>query len=90
MIDLGAALHVGGARRRARRIIVAACAVIAVAADASAADIKAGRQKALQCQACHGLDGQAKLPDSANLAGQNEVYLVKALKDSAAARARTT
>jgi cytochrome c553 len=48
---------------------------------AAAADVKAGRQKALQCQACHGLDGQAKLPEAPNLAGQGDVYLVKALKD---------
>jgi cytochrome c553 len=38
-------------------------------------------ETALQCQTCHGLDGQAKLPDAPNLAGQTEVYLVKALKD---------
>lgn len=80
MIDSSAALVSYRARRCRLYIAVAACAAIAVA-PAAAADIKAGRQKALQCQACHGLDGQAKLPDSANLAGQNEVYLVKALKD---------
>ena len=65
------------------RVIATACAAIAVAAAqaAAAADVKAGRQKALQCQTCHGLDGQAKLPDGPNLAGQNEIYLAKALKD---------
>jgi cytochrome c553 len=77
----GAALHCGGARRRALRIMVAAGVAFAVTSPAHAADIKAGRQKALQCQACHGLDGQAKLPDAPNLAGQTAVYLVKALKD---------
>jgi len=51
------------------------------ASSATAGDVTAGRQKALQCQACHGLDGMAKLPEAPNLAGQNEVYLVKALKD---------
>jgi len=63
--------------------IVCACAAIAAAAAqaAAAADVKAGRQKALQCQTCHGLDGQAKLPDAPNLAGQGEIYLAKALKD---------
>ncbi len=44
-------------------------------------DAAAGRKKALQCQTCHGLDGMAKLPDAPNLAGQNPVYLVKALQD---------
>jgi cytochrome c553 len=63
--------------------VVGACVAIAIAASpaAAAGDAKAGRQKALQCQTCHGLDGQAKLPEAPNLAGQNEVYLVKALKD---------
>ena len=56
------------------------CATAGVG-PAPAADVKAGRQKALQCQTCHGLDGQAKLPEAPNLAGQGDVYLVKALKD---------
>jgi cytochrome c553 len=51
------------------------------AAPANAGDPAAGRKKAVQCQACHGLDGKAKLPDAPNLAGQNEQYLVKALGD---------
>jgi cytochrome c553 len=48
---------------------------------ATAADPKVGRQKALQCQACHGLDGLAKIPDAPHLAGQVEAYLVKSLTD---------
>jgi cytochrome c553 len=66
------------------RIVVAvltASAALMAQADAAAGDAKAGRQKALQCQTCHGLDGMAKLPEAPNLAGQNEAYLVKALKD---------
>lgn len=46
-----------------------------------AADVQAGRAKALQCQACHGIDGLAKIPDAPNLAGQTEEYLIKALND---------
>ena len=70
------------ARDRTGLAIIYVCAVIAAAAQAAAAaDVKAGRQKALQCQTCHGLDGQAKLPDAPNLAGQTEVYLAKTLKD---------
>jgi cytochrome c553 len=60
---------------------VAAGTVALTAAGAAAGDVKAGRQKALQCQTCHGLDGMAKLPEAPNLAGQSEAYLVKALKD---------
>jgi cytochrome c553 len=44
-------------------------------------NLAAGRQKALQCQTCHGLDGSSKIPDAPNLAGQVEHYLVKALDD---------
>ena len=58
-----------------------ALTLLLAAPPALAGDAAAGKQKATQCQACHGLDGKAKLPDAPNLAGQNEVYLVKALGD---------
>ena len=63
--------------------IVGGCAVAAFAVDDgfAAGSVAAGRQKALMCQACHGLDGRAKLPDAPSLAGQSDIYLVKALKD---------
>jgi cytochrome c553 len=60
---------------------VSLAAAIAASPVAAAGDAKAGRQKAIKCQACHGLDGQAKLPDAPNLAGQNPIYLTKALQD---------
>jgi cytochrome c553 len=69
---------------RLRSLIAAAVAISTQAlamSGAAAGDAKAGRQKALQCQACHGLDGMAKLPEAPNLAGQSEAYLVKSLKD---------
>ncbi|SAL46281.1 cytochrome c class I [Caballeronia arvi] len=47
----------------------------------AAGDLKAGRVKAAQCAACHGIDGMSKLPEAPNLAGQTEEYLVKALND---------
>jgi cytochrome c553 len=63
-------------------LLLASAVSLALALPAGAAgDPKAGRKKAQQCQACHGIDGLAKLPDAPNLAGQNEVYLVKALHD---------
>jgi len=64
----------------------AACAILSLAgalvvtAPAVAADVKAGRAKALACQACHGLDGLSKVPDAPNLAGQTEPYLVAQLR----------
>jgi cytochrome c553 len=50
------------------------------AAPAFAADVKAGRTKALACQACHGLDGISKVPDAPNIAGQTEAYLATQLR----------
>ena len=54
----------------------------ALAQPASAGDARAGRQKvAGLCQACHGMDGLSKNPESPHLAGQIENYLVKALSE---------
>lgn len=74
-------------KRRAQRLRAAAWIVVAVgvmpAATALGAggDVAKGREKAILCQNCHGMDGLAKLPEASNLAGQTEVYLVKALTD---------
>ena len=54
---------------------------LTVGASISAAgDVKAGRAKAMICQACHGLDGLSKTPDAPNIAGQTEPYLVAQLQ----------
>ena len=45
------------------------------ASGGEAGDLKAGRAKALMCQACHGLDGLSKVPDAPNIAGQTEPYI---------------
>jgi cytochrome c553 len=55
--------------------------LFAVSGSVSAAgDVKAGRAKALMCQACHGIDGLSKVPDSPNIAGQIEPYIVAQLQ----------
>jgi cytochrome c553 len=65
-----------------RRVAAAALAAAVLGASAaSAADVAAGRRKALQCQTCHGLDGMSKLPEAPHIAGQPEPYLVKSLND---------
>jgi cytochrome c553 len=56
-------------RRIAAAAFTAAAVLFVVVPSAVAQDVTAGR-KALACQACHGLDGIAKLPDAPNLAGQ--------------------
>jgi cytochrome c553 len=45
-----------------------------------AGDVKAGRAKALMCQACHGIDGLSKVPDAPNIAAQTEPYIVAQLQ----------
>lgn len=46
----------------------------------AAGDAAAGKAKAAVCAACHGVDGIAMIPSYPNLKGQNEQYLVGALK----------
>jgi cytochrome c553 len=64
----------------ARFALAAIAAGLALAAPAHAADARAGRTKAVACQACHGLDGLSKHPEAPNLAGQIENYLAKAME----------
>jgi len=45
-----------------------------------AGDAAAGRQKARQCQTCHGIDGIARIPIAPHIAGESEIYLVTQLK----------
>jgi cytochrome c553 len=52
----------------------------AIASSSMAADIAAGKSRAAQCAACHGPDGHAVMPQTPNLAGQDEDYLVAQLK----------
>lgn len=59
----------------------AAGILLAAAAAAAGGDVAKGREKAVLCQNCHGMDGIAKVPEASNLAGQTEIYLVKALTD---------
>ncbi len=68
------------------RSLIVCCCVIGVSASVlvpglarADGDAVVGRKKAIQCQACHGLDGIAKIPEASNLAGQTDVYLVSAL-----------
>jgi cytochrome c553 len=70
-------------RRRAYAALPLVLAVLAFIAPtwAQAGDAAAGRRKATQCQACHGLDGLSKLPEAPHLAGQPERYLVKSLDE---------
>lgn len=64
-----------------------AAAAMLLCAPALAQDAKAGRAKAsMQCAVCHGANGLSQLPVAPNLAGQVDIYLVKALEDFRAGR----
>jgi cytochrome c553 len=69
-----------GLRAKALVCVLAFGIVAAGAGTAAAGDVKAGRAKALMCQACHGIDGLSKTPDAPNIAGQIEPYLVAQLQ----------
>lgn len=59
-----------------------ACAAFLFCVPAHAGDAAAGKAKAaVACAVCHGADGLSQLPVAPNLAGQVEVYLVKALEE---------
>jgi cytochrome c553 len=63
------------------RLLFSAPLLLALLAPATAADVKAGRQVALGCQGCHGMDGISKQPDAPNLAAQPALFLVKAMAE---------
>jgi len=62
------------------RLLVSVCLLLASGNVSNAGDVKAGRAKAMMCQACHGLDGLSKTPDAPNIAGQTEPYIVAQLQ----------
>jgi cytochrome c553 len=50
-------------------VVLSVVSTLAVRDGYAAGDIATGRQKALMCQTCHGLDGKAKIPEAPSLAG---------------------
>ena len=53
---------------------------LVASAHAVDGDAEAGKSKSVTCAACHGADGIAVIPGYPNLKGQNEQYLVSAIK----------
>ncbi len=53
---------------------------MAMSGSVVAGDAAAGKAKSAVCAACHGADGIAAIKTYPNLKGQNEAYLVSALK----------
>jgi cytochrome c553 len=57
-------------------------AALLVSGVGYAADLEAAKKKVSEiCQACHGMDGNSQVPEYPKLAGQNQDYLAKALRD---------
>jgi cytochrome c553 len=61
-------------------LLLTGIALTSTSAMSVAADIEAGKAKAAICATCHGANGKATMNTYPNLAGQNEPYLVSALK----------
>ena len=62
------------------KLLAPSALLLAGGSPSHAGDVKAGAAKAMMCQTCHGLDGLSKTPDSPNIAGQIEPYLVAQLQ----------
>lgn len=61
-------------------MLFAAIVLLVVTGSVAAADIAAGKKKALTCVGCHGPKGISTNPEWPNLAGQKDVYLAKQIK----------
>jgi cytochrome c553 len=61
-------------------LFASVCLLLAGGSVGNAGDVRAGRTKALMCQACHGLDGLSKTPGAPNIAAQIEPYIVAQLQ----------
>lgn len=62
-------------------LVAVISSLAAVASTAHAGDAAAGKTKAAVCGACHGADGNSAMAIWPKLAGQNEAYIVKQLKE---------
>lgn len=68
-------------KRFCASLLIATLAVFATSAFAEA-DLDAGKAKAVVCQACHGVDGNAGIdPQYPRLAGQYRDYMARTLHE---------
>lgn len=64
-----------------KKIIFSLLVALSSISVVQAADADAGKAKAGVCSACHGVSGVSAIPTYPNLAGQNDTYIIKQLKD---------
>ena len=62
-------------------ILVGLMFFYAVSGAALAGNAEAGKTKSMACGGCHGMDGNSMIPLYPKLAGQNEAYIIKQVKD---------
>lgn len=64
-----------------KKIIFSLLVALSSISAVQAADADAGKEKSGVCSACHGVNGVSASPMFPNLAGQNDAYIIKQLKD---------
>ncbi|MBU2869490.1 c-type cytochrome [Colwellia sp. E2M01] len=64
-----------------KKIIFSLFVALSSVTTVQAADANAGKEKSAVCSACHGPTGVSASPMYPNLAGQNDAYIIKQLKD---------
>ena len=65
-----------------KKLILAGLLVVYVTSGAAlAGNAEAGKTKSAACGGCHGVDGNSPAPAFPKLAGQNEAYIIKQVKD---------
>jgi len=64
-----------------KKIIFSLFVALSSVSAVQAADANAGKEKSATCSACHGPTGVSASPMFPNLAGQNDAYIIKQLKD---------
>jgi cytochrome c553 len=64
-----------------KKIIFSLFVALSSVSAVQAADANAGKEKSGTCSACHGPTGVSASPMFPNLAGQNDAYIIKQLKD---------
>jgi cytochrome c553 len=62
-------------------LLVLGAALAPVAPALAGGSIEAGQAKSTVCAACHGVDGNSLNPIWPSIAGQNEAYIVRSLRD---------
>ena len=65
-----------------KKLILASIALFFLMSGAAmAGNAEAGKTKSAACGGCHGMDGNSPVADFPKIAGQNEAYIVKQVKD---------